>query len=79
VGQQRIALPGGGTLKRTRLTLCATVYKGERLLRYKPVRGFDSRLCHWNFSLTSFRPHCGPGVDTASNINEYQGVKAADA
>jgi hypothetical protein len=22
-------------------------------LRYKPeVRGFDSRLCHWNFSLT---------------------------
>ena len=43
-------------------------------LRYKPEgRGFDSRLCHWNFSLTeSFRPHYGPGVDSASNRNEYQ-------
>jgi len=33
----------------------------------------------------SFRPHCGPGVDSASNRNEYQecfvgeGVKAAGA
>jgi hypothetical protein len=36
--------------------------------RYKPEgRGFDSRWCHWNFSLTqSFRPHYGP------NKNEYQ-------
>ena len=42
-------------------------------MRYKPEgRGFDSRLCHWNFSLTSFRPHCGPRVDSASNRNEYQ-------
>ena len=43
-------------------------------LRYKPEgRGFDSRWCHWNFSLTqSFRPHYDPGVDSASNINEYQ-------
>ena len=43
-------------------------------LRYKPEgRGFDSRLCYWNFSLTqSFRPHCGPGVDSASNRNEHQ-------
>jgi len=52
-------------------------------LRYKPEgRGFDSRWCHWNFSLTlTFRPHYGPGVDSASNRNEYQeyflGVKAA--
>jgi hypothetical protein len=40
-------------------------------LRYKPEgRGFYSRLCHWNFSLTqSFRPHYGPGVDSASNKN----------
>ena len=38
------------------------------------LRGFDSRWCHWNFSLTkSFRPHYGPGVDSASNRNEYQG------
>ena len=52
-------------------------------LRYKPEgRGFDSRLCHWNF-LLSFQPHYGPGVDSASNRNEYQdyflGVKAAGA
>jgi hypothetical protein len=34
-------------------------------LRYKPEnRGFDSRWCYWNFSLTqSFRPHYRPGVD----------------
>ena len=32
-------------------------------LRYKPEgRGFYSRWCR-NFSLTSFCPHCGPGVD----------------
>jgi len=34
---------------------------------------FDSRLCHWNFSLTqSFRSLYGPGVDSASNRIEYQ-------
>ena len=32
----------------------------------------DSRWCHWKFSLTSFRSHDGPGVDSASNRNEYQ-------
>ena len=43
-------------------------------LRNKLVgRGFDFRLCHWNFSLTlTFRPHYGPGVDSASNRNECQ-------
>jgi len=46
-------------------------------LRYKPeVRGIDSRWC-------SFRPHYGPGVDSASSRNESQeyflGVKAAGA
>jgi hypothetical protein len=52
-------------------------------LRYKPEgRGIDFRWCHWNFSVThSFRSHSGPGVDLASNRNEYQeyllGVKAA--
>ena len=56
-----------------------------KALRYKLAgHGFDSRWCHWNFSLTeSFRLHCGPGVDSASNKNEYQvyflGVKAAGA
>jgi len=33
--------------------------------------------------LTSFRPHYGTGIDSASNTNEYQehflGVKAAGA
>ena len=54
-------------------------------LRYKSEgHGFDSRWCHWNFSLPySFRLHYDPGVDSASNTKEYQkyflGVKAAGA
>jgi hypothetical protein len=45
-----------------------------KALRYKPAgRGFDSRCCHWNFSVTqSFRSHYGLGVYSASNRNEYQ-------
>ena len=41
-------------------------------LRYKSEsRGFDSRWRHWNFTLiSSFRPQCGPGVDSASKRNE---------
>jgi hypothetical protein len=36
-----------------------------KALRYKPEGyGFDSRWFHWNL-------YC-PGVDSASNINEYQ-------
>jgi len=56
-----------------------------KALRYKPAgRGIDSRWCHWNFLVTlSFRSHYGPGVDSASNRNEYQVyflvVKAAGA
>jgi hypothetical protein len=44
-------------------------------LRYKPEgHEFDSQLGYWDFSLTqSFQPHYGPGVDSASNRNEYQG------
>jgi hypothetical protein len=54
-------------------------------LRYKPEgRGFDSRYCHWNFSLTqTLRPHYGSVVDSTSNRNDYQeyflGAKAAGA
>ena len=53
-------------------------------LRFKlEGHGLDSRWCHWNFSLTSFRPHYDPGVDSASNRNKHQeyflGVKAAGA
>jgi len=56
----------------------------EALRNKSESRGFDSRWCNWNSSLTySFRPHYGPGVDSASNRNEYQeyflGVKAAGA
>ena len=33
-----------------------------KVLCYKSEgRWFDSRWCHWNFSLTSFRSHYGPG------------------
>jgi hypothetical protein len=43
------------------------------VLQAENGRGFDSRRSHWHFSLTwSFRPHYGPGVDSASNRNEYQ-------
>jgi hypothetical protein len=43
-------------------------------LYYKPEgHAFDSRCCHWNFSLTqSFRPHYGLGVDSTSIRNVYQ-------
>ena len=72
--QLTLGLPSpysGGTVVKV---LC---YKSE-------CRWFDSRWCHWNFSLTqSFRSHYGPGVDSASNRNEYQenflGVNAAGA
>ena len=51
-----------------------TVAQLVETLRYRPEgRGFDSRRCHWNFSLTqSFRLHYGPGFESASNKNEYQ-------
>jgi len=72
--------------KTTRMTLIGdrsgTVVK---VLCYKSQgRWFDPTCCNWNFSLTkSFRSHYDPGVDSASNRNEYQehflGVKAAGA
>jgi hypothetical protein len=56
------------------------VFKGARggvvvkALRYKPAgREFNSLCCHWNFSVTkSCWSHYGPGVDSATNRNEYQ-------
>ena len=54
-------------------------------LCYNPEgRGFVSRWCHRNFSLSySFRLQYGSGIDSASNRNEYQeyflGVKVAGA
>jgi len=62
-----------------------TVAQFVEALRYKlEGRGLLSRWCHWNFSLAqSFRPYYGPGVDSASNRNEYQeyflGIKATGA
>ena len=45
----------------------------ETLRNKSEGRGFGSRWCHWNFLLTeSFRPHYGPGVDSACNRNEYK-------
>ena len=51
-----------------------------KALRYKPSgRGFDSRWCHWNFQSHNLAGR--PGVDSASNRNEYQvyflGIKAS--
>jgi hypothetical protein len=59
-------------------------YLAEWGTRWRSWFGFDPQWYHWNFSLTeSFRPRYIPGVDSASNINEYQeyflGVKAAGA
>jgi hypothetical protein len=52
---------GGHTVVQLVEALC---YKSEG-------HEFDSRWCHRNFSLT-FWPHYDPGVDSASNRNEYQ-------
>ena len=56
-----------------------------KVLCYKSEgRWFDPSWCQWVFiDIKSFRSHYGPGVDSASNKNEYQeyflGVKAAGA
>ena len=51
----------------------AVAYLVEALSYKSEGRGFDSRWRHWNFSLTkSVRPPYGPGVDSASNTNEYR-------
>jgi hypothetical protein len=45
-------------------------------LYYKPeIRGFDSRWGHWFFSMyLILLAALGPGVYSASNINEYQNI-----
>ena len=53
-----------------------------KVLCYKSEgRWFDPSWCHWK--IKSFRSPYGPGVDSASNRNEYQeyflGVKAGGA
>jgi hypothetical protein len=65
--------------------VCSMAQLVEALRYSLEVCGFDSRWCHWIFLVLkySFRPHYGPGVDSASNRNEYQEcilvVKAAGA
>jgi hypothetical protein len=45
-------------------------------LRHMPeCHTFDSQLCHCNFHWQSLRPPCSPGVNWASNRNEYQGTE----
>jgi hypothetical protein len=55
-------------------TLCHAVAQLVKELRYKPEdHGFDIRWTQWNFSLAQFfRPHFGPGIESASNRNQYQ-------
>ena len=56
-----------------------------KVLCYKSEdRWFNPSSCHWIFiDIKSFGSHYGPGVDSASNRNEYQeyflGVKVAGA
>ena len=64
------------------------IYKGDRgstlvkVLCYKSVRSQLESL-EFFIDIKSFRSHCGPGVDSASNRNDYQEyflvVKAAGA
>jgi len=72
-------------LARTRVEMGHAVAQLVEALSYKPDgRGFNSRWCHWNFSVTHFfLPHYGLEVDSAPNRNKNQeyflGVKAAGA
>jgi hypothetical protein len=68
-----IQLHSRGRLSALWSSVCAVAQLLEAL-SYKPEgREFDSRWCHWYFSLTwSFRSHFDPGVDSAFKKNEYQ-------
>ena len=50
------------------------VFRMVEALRYRPEgREFYSPWDHWDLSLAKlFGPHYCPGVDSASNRNEYQ-------
>jgi hypothetical protein len=54
-------------------THCVTLQLLEALCCKQEWRSLDSRWSHCIFQLTlSFQVHYGPGVDSASNRNEYQ-------
>jgi len=67
-----------GTVQSTDVDRDSTVVKA---LCYKSEgRWFDpSCVSGFFIDIKSFQSHYGPGVDSASNRNEYQGVKAADS
>ena len=54
-----------------------------KVLCYKVAGSIPSGVSGFFIDIKSFQSHCGPGVDSASNRNEYQeyflGVKAACA
>ena len=66
-----------------------TASKGDRgstvvkVLCYKVAGSIPADVSGFFIDIKSFRSHYGPGVDSASNRNEYQeyflGVKAAGA
>ena len=44
-----------------------------KALHYKPAgRGFDFRWCHWNFFFNPSGRTMAPGINAASNRNDYQ-------
>ena len=65
----------GGTAVAQWLRCCAT--------NRKVAGSIPASVSGFFIDIKSFRSHCGPGVDSASNRNEYQeyflGVKAAGA
>jgi hypothetical protein len=57
------------------LTLSRVAQLVEALRYKREGRGFDSQLCHWNFSLTCFfRPHYGPGVDSTTKKKSSRNI-----
>jgi len=76
-----VSLLGDGTVNVQVMKSCRRVEVQDHsllghavALRYKPEgRGIDPRRGHRDFSsIQSFQPHCGPGADSACDINEYQ-------
>jgi len=55
------------------IVVFAVVHLVEALIYNPEGHGFDSQSRNWNFSSTLYyRPHYGPGVDSASNRKECQ-------
>jgi len=55
------------------IKICHAVAQLIEALRSKPEgRRFENRWCNWT---CSFTPHYGPGVDSASDVNELKKVK----